>query len=289
MNTINNIFGFSYETTNLTNKNGTPSNFWKVYGEGGNLMHCKKNSYTLVDTEDVSAIAQGFIDKGYNVIPFTHRNGEKIGFTVALGKRMTKVGDKQYQIVVTIPNNGGGKGYFTIQEVRLICGNGWTRKNSSITGGVRIPHKADYNDYLKVMELAIQDSVAMIKSIEANDEKLDAEVLSRTEAKYQLNEWFYNNEMPSNHKKNMDFNQFREMLYSNPAEIKSIDRYQELMEAFDAELGYNEELDLKLSRYTVLATCTNYLSRRIEKSQSKASEVIQYERQADKLKAFVAA
>jgi hypothetical protein len=38
--------------------------------------------------------------------------------------------------------------------------------------------------------------------------------------------------------------------------------------------------------YTVYATVTNYLSRRIEKSGSKADETVQLERSSEKLKFF---
>lgn len=85
----------------------------------------------------------------------------------------------------------------------------------------------------------------------------------------------------------MTFNQFREILaIGDTSEIKCYDRYQDLMKALDKEEGYNKELDLKRSLFTVYATVTNYLSRRVEKSASKAPIQIVQERASEKLSYF---
>ena len=53
--------------------------------------------------------------------------------------------------------------------------------------------------------------------------------------------------------------------------------------AFKRELGFNEKLNLKLSKYTIFATITNYLSRRAEKSGSKAPTEVLIQRQEAKI------
>lgn len=285
---MENLFGFDYEVNNIENKDGTPSNFFSVFGDKGKVMHCKKDSYSLVATEDVSKIGQAFIDNGHNVEPFVHRNGEKIGFKVTIGDRPTKLGEKRYAVVVTIPNNGGGRGYFSVEEERLICTNGMTSKVKNKDNSVRIPHSADYNEYLELMKEAIEQFTILVQEIEANDLRLNDEVLDRHEAMFQLNKWFYEQEMPKSHRDDMTFDEFRKLLATDPDEIKSYSRYIELMEAFKRELGHNRDLNLKLSMYTVFATCTNYISRRIEKSKTKAPVSIQLERQSEKLAGFIA-
>ena len=59
-----------------------------------------------------------------------------------------------------------------------------------------------------------------------------------------------------------------------------------LKNAFKKELDYNTNLDLDLSMYTVFASVTNYLSRRVEQSASKASEEVKFERASKKLSFF---
>jgi hypothetical protein len=111
--------------------------------------------------------------------------------------------------------------------------------------------------------------------------------LTKEEAMYKLNQWFFEKEMPISHKKDMTFNKFREMIVVEPEEIKSIDRYIELRNSFIAELGYNETLGLPLSVYTVYATITNYLSRRMEKSRTIAPSEIKMQRESQKLNTFL--
>jgi hypothetical protein len=55
------------------------------------------------------------------------------------------------------------------------------------------------------------------------------------------------------------------------------------MLAFKREIGFNKQLNLKLSKYTIFATITNYLSRRAEKSGSVAPIEIFMQRQETKI------
>ena len=87
-----NIFGFDYQIDNLKNKDNTPSRFNVVYGSSGNIVHTKKEGYNLIKTEDLSKLAETFMSKGYNVNPFSHRNGEIIGLNIAYkAKKLTVV------------------------------------------------------------------------------------------------------------------------------------------------------------------------------------------------------
>lgn len=285
---MENLFSFDYQVNNIPNEDGSESRFFSVYGEGGNVMHCKKDTYHLVQTQDLSRIGHAFIDKGLKVTPFTHRNGEVIGLNVHLGNKATKVGEKTYNAFITVPNNGSGRGYFSIKELRLICTNGMVQTLNNSKQSVKVPHNADYNEYLNLMQQAIDQFVEIVNYIEERDQNLNDAVVKRTEALLHLNRWFYNYEMPASHKEGMTFDKFRELLATNPESIKSYDRYEQLKEAFNAELNYNEELDLKLSMYTVFATVTNYLSRRVEKSKSKASDEVQITRASKKLEYFEA-
>ena len=112
------------------------------------------------------------------------------------------------------------------------------------------------------------------------------EELTNVDILKKLNKWFYEVEMPLSHKKDMSFNQFRELLVTNPQSVKSIDRYNEVMVALELEKGYNEQLSRGLSMYTVFATLTNYLSRRVEASGSKAAIEIQQERVSRKISEY---
>lgn len=284
---MNNLFSFEYQVNNIANQDGTESRFFSVFGEGGKVMHCKKDSYHLVQTSDLSAIGNAFIERGNDVSTFTHRDGEVIGLNISLGAKMTKVGDMMYQALITVPNNGGGRGKLSIKQKRLICLNGSTRELYNKDQSIKIPHNAGYNDYLKLMEEAIIQFGNIIEYAEEHDTQMDGQKLTNLEITYHLNKWFFEEEMPPTHKvDNMTFDQFRKLLATDPESIKSYDRYQELKKALTKELEYNIELSLESSMYTVYAAVTNYISRRIEKSQSKASEEVQLTRESEKLKYF---
>lgn len=284
-----NIFGFDYQIDNLKNKDNTPSRFNVVYGSDSKIVHCKKDNYNLIKTEDLSKLAETFMSKGYNVNPFSHRNGEIIGLNIAYkAKKLTVVGDKNYGAIITVPNNGLGSGYLSIQEVRLCCTNGMSRSAKVGNIKLKVPHVAGYVHYLQIMQDAIIAFEDIIMSIEATDERLNDQKLEDEQVRYQLNKWFYDNEMPLTEKNSIKtLDQFREMLVVNPEDIASIDRYNQLMNAYNKELSHNITLGLDLSMYTVLSSCTNYLSRRIETSKSKAPKEIKFQREAKKLESIL--
>lgn len=283
-----NLFNFEYEQEKINNKNGTESRFGIVYGQDGNVIHTKKDSYNIIHTADISELGQRFIEKDYKVSTFVDKSGETIGLNISLGQRLSVVGDKAYNAIITIPNNGVGKGFLSIKEVRLVCTNGMVRNvNGGINSSIKIPHTINYAWSIKTMQESLEAFTSMLDSIEAADQALDKNKLERTEVMYHLNKWFFEHEYPKTQMpEKYTFEKFRQDLYENPEGIKCIDRHKQLMAAFNKESGYNEELNLDLSMYTVFATVTNYLSRRIEKSRADAPEEILYQRAASKLEYF---
>lgn len=291
MSNNKNLFSFDYEIIQLANNDEqkTPSRFSVVYGEGGRIVHTKKDSYQIVGTKDFSLIGTSFQENGYNVKPFVHKSGEIIGLNIEIKKNaLTAVGDKNYNAIITLPNNGGGTGYLSIHEVRLICTNGMTRSKSlGNQYSIRIPHNMNYHTSILLMRESLEAFVNLINRIEIFDNKLDSQKLSDTnDAKRLLNEWFWENEFPASQKGDWTVDDFRKALVVSPNEIKCIDRYNQLIDAFNNELTYNKQLGLTLSVYTVYATVANYLSRRIEKSQSIAQEEIQFQRVENKVAYF---
>ena len=280
-----NLFNFDYESVTIKNKDNTDSRFGYVYGQNGMVMHTKKDSYTIVDTIDLSILAQAFIDKGYTVTPFTHKFGEVIGLNISLTKnKMTKVGDKSYNAIITVPNNGCGMGHLIIFENRLICENGATKKNKmGAFDSLKIPHNITYKLSLELMQKALEQFESIITLIEKQDEILNSKQIDEIQAMKLLNIWFFENEFPTSQKNGLTLDEFRKTLAVNPNDIKCIDRYNELKMAFKRELGFNEKLNLKLSKYTIFATITNYLSRRAEKSGSKAPTEVLIQRQEAKI------
>ena len=284
---MNNLFNFEYTEKQLLNVDGSPSNFRQVFGNKGVNMVCPKGTYHVVKTADVSVLGQAFIDKGHEVTTFEHRNGEVIGLKVSFGKRPSKVGECKYDLIITIPNNGGGKGYLSIKQLRMICTNGLMSEGiAHKENHIKIPHTIDYNESLRMMELSIGGFISLVSQLEANDELMDKQKLTHSDAMFNLNKWFFEEEFPVSQKDGLTFDGFRKALAVEPDSIKCIARYDELKEAFNKELGYNKELGLELSMYTVFATVTNYLSRRIEKSGSKADATVQLERASEKLGFF---
>lgn len=284
---MNNLFNFEYTERELTNLDGTTSNFRQVFGNNGVNMVCPKGTYHIVKTSDVSQLGNLFIEKGYQVSSFEHRSGEVIGLKISFGTKPSKVGESTYDLIITIPNNGGGRGYLSIKQLRLICTNGMISSSSMDNKNfIKIPHTINYQESLKMMERSIDGFLALFEHVQANDLALNNMPLERTDAVYNLNKWFFEQEFPTSQKDGITFDEFRRDLAINPESIKCIARYNELMTAFSKEISYNEELNLNLSMYTVYATVTNYLSRRIEKSGSKADETVQLERSSEKLKFF---
>lgn len=284
---MNNLFSFEYQEKELFNLNGEKSNFRQVFGRDGVNMTCPKGSYHIVKTADISELGQAFVRKGYEVTTFDHRHGEKIGLNVSFGEKPTQVGQCQYNLMITVPNNGGGMGFLSIKQVRLICTNGMvSNKTLHKDNYIKIPHTINYQESIKLMELSIEGFVSLLEQVENRDSMLANESISETELMFQLNKWFFDYEMPSGHKKDMTLDGFRKALAVDPQSIKSIARYNELKEAYQREVGYNKELGLDLSMYTAYASVTNYLSRRVEKSASKASEEVQMQRASEKLVYF---
>lgn len=282
-----NLFPFEYTEQTLLNQDGTESNFRQVFGLNGVNVACPKGSYHVVKTNDLSTLGHSFLNKGYNVSTFNHRNGETIGLNVSFGSKPSKVGQCNYNLMITVPNNGSGKGYLSIKQVRLICTNGMvSNKTMHENNYIKIPHTIDYNESIKLMEQSIDGFTQLMTQVESHDEFLNGQELSENEVLFHINKWFFEHEMPSSHKGDMTLDDFRRTLAVNPDEIKSIARYEELKDALNRELRYNKELKLKRSMYTVYAAVTNYLSRRIEKSNSKAYEEVQFERASKKLVYF---
>jgi hypothetical protein len=284
---MNNLFNFEYTERELLNADGTKSNFRQVFGSEGKNMACPKGSYHIVKTADVSQLGQAFINKGHDVSTFEHRNGEVIGLKVSFGEKPSKVGESKYDLIITIPNNGGGKGYLSIKQLRLICGNGMmSNKTIHKDNHIKIPHTINYKESLVMMENSINGFMSLLEQVQSNDIMLDGMELTHTEAMYQLNKWFFEQEVPKSQLEDMTFDEFRETLALDPKSLKCVGRYVELKDALNKELEYNKKLGLKLSMYTVYASVTNYLSRRMEKSGSTASEVVKLERASKKLNFF---
>ena len=291
---MNNLFPFEYVEQTLNNQDGSESNFRQVFGLDGKNVACPKKSYHIIKTADVSTLGQAFVDKGYNVKTFNHRNGETIGLNVSFGNKPAKVGESQYNLIITVPNNGGGKGYLAIKQVRLICTNGMvSNKTMHKDNYIKIPHTVNYNESIVMMQKSIEGFTSLLEQVEQRDAFLDGQSLTDSQVRFELNKWFFENEMPKGHKEiqtedgiqKMTLNQFREIVFNEVA-FKSAPRYNELMEAFKKEVAFNKELGLDLSMYTVYASVTNYLSRRVEKSNSKASNEVQVERASLKLAYF---
>jgi len=285
---MENLFNFEYNEVKLNNQDGTTSNFRQVFGLNGINIACPKDSYHIVKTEDLSNLGNAFITKGHEVNVFNHRHGETIGLIIDFGERPSKVGDCYYKLVVTVPNNGSGKGYLSIKQVRLICSNGMIgTKEVHKNNQIKIPHTFDYKASLKLMELSINYFIELVKEIENRDEKLNDTELNENEVMYHLNKWFFEHELPISQKNEMTLDEFRKILALEPETLKCINRYNELKDALKKEVEYNAKLNLNLSLYTVYATVTNYLTRRIEKSNSTAHNIVQTERNSQKLKYFL--
>lgn len=290
-----NIFPFEYDVVSVQNRNAvaatndspakdaTDSRFGIVYGDGGMVVHTKKDSYELVTTDALSQMANAFVEKGLKVSPYVHKYGEVIGLSVTLGKRPTVVGDKVYRAIVHVPNNGGGAGYFHIEETRLICTNGMTRKVSGKKGSVKIPHDLSYPQALSIVQDAILSFTELVIDMEKKDAALNEQVTTTEGVRIALNDWFYQNEVSVGQKKNLTFDEFRAEAF-NGTLVKALQtRYDQLNTAVAAEFTNNETLGLKLTKYTTFAIVTNYISRRNEKGGSTAPNEVKQLRLADKV------
>ena len=283
---MNNIFNFEYEVSRFSNRDESPSKFKGVYGQDGILVHTiKGEKYNLVQTQDVSIVADTFIQKGYNVTPFIHNKGEVIGLNIPIGERQHRVGDRRCDLRLTIKNNGTGVGYLSAYINRLVCHNGMTVQEFGNKSVVKVPHTNDYRYYLQLASDAMVSFENLLSLYEEKETILNKKEITRDQLKLELNKWFFNFEFPSSQKPSKDYSfaDFRKDLYEDPDSIKCIDRYNQLMVSMNKELGYNDDLDLKCSSYTIFATVSNYLSRRVEKSGSSAPIEIQQERVSEKM------
>lgn len=282
---MENIFNWDYEVEKLYNKNGKSSRFSVVYGENGNVVHTKKDSYNMVLTTDVSKIANGLIEMGYDCVPFIHKSGEIIGFKTSLGEKITKVGQMVYEAVLYIPNNGKGVGITYLKELRSICGNGMMRTFKNYDENqVKIPHNADYQSYLDVAEKTMVTFLKMCEDAQNEDESLTKYNMENEEARYRLTDYFHKYE--TNNKLSLD--ELRAALYTGEGVSGvTLRKYELLMDCFNKELEYNKELNLNLTMYTLLATVTNYLSRKREARESKLSEIIRLKRESRKVGSFI--
>jgi len=296
------IFDWEYKERCLLNEDGTASNFRQVFGMNGINVACPKSSYHIITTEDLSNLGKTFMYKGYNVSGFTHRNGEVIGINIDFGERPSKTGDCRYSLIITVPNNGGGKGYLSIKQTRLICSNGMvSTKTTHKDNYIKIPHTLNYREFIQLMEDSINSYLDLLEEVEQKDIRLYNKPMVESQVLYTVNKWFYEKELPYNKKtivtkkdvngnpletKFLSLDDFRGMTILDRENLPCKNRYEELMEAFKKEIKYNEELGIDCSMYTAYATVTNYLSRRIEKSKSKAPEEVMYERSSKKLAYF---
>lgn len=286
MNTTN-LFNFNYEDKTILNKDGSKSNFRQVFGQNGTVIVCPKSSYHLVKTEDLSNLGNAFIDKGHKVSTFTHREGELIGLNVEFGTKPSKVGDSAYNLFISVPNNGAGRGFLSIKQVRLICMNGAvSSKTVAKNNYIKIPHSINYLSSLKLMEESIDGFMSLFTQVQQTDEAMSEQELSLTDIKFHLNKWFFEQELPKSQIGDLTLESFRKALAVDPESVPSIARYNELKDAFSNELVHSETLGLKPSLFTAYAAITNYLSRRVEKSQSTASEEIMFARSSEKLRYF---
>lgn len=283
-----NIFNFEYETQTLRNKDNSESKYSVVYGQNGNIIHTKKDSYHIIPTQKISELAEVFREnENLNVKHYTHKDGEIIGLEFDFNQvQKTAVGDIDYNLILHIPNNGLGAGKLIVKETRLICTNGMVRNRKKDTA-IRIPHNMSHEQALNIAKKSIIEFNTMVIEANIQDSKMNDIILDNTELRYKLNEWFFENEFPPSQKKDMTFNQFREYIVTNRDAIKCIDRLDELYNCMETELGYNKELNLDRSLYTVYATVTNYLSRRREKSNSEAPTQIQLQRQQKKVSSIL--
>lgn len=283
----NNLFQFEYDEVALLNRDGSPSNFRQVFGENGTIITCPKSSYHLVKTADLSNLGNAFADKGHGVSTFTHRNGEVIGLNIEFGAKPSKVGDSNYSLFITVPNNGGGRGFLSIKQVRLICTNGMvSTKSVHKNNYIKIPHTINYNQSLELMKQSIDGFMLLHEQVQKFDEAMDVQKMELTDIQFHLNKWFFEQELPKSQVGDWTLDSFRKALVLEPETVPSIYRYNELMDALNKELAHNETLKLDNSLYTAYAAITNYLSRRVESSGSTASDEIKLTRASEKLVYF---
>ena len=282
----NNLFSFEYVEQPLYNQDGSESNFRQVFGLDGKTITCPKSSYTMVKTADLSNLGHAFIEKGHEVSTFNHRNGEVIGLNVSFGSRPSKVGESNYNLFITVPNNGTGKGFLSIKQLRLVCSNGMvSTKTVHKNNQIKIPHTINYNESINLMKQSIDGFISLHEQVQKRDELLDGQKMDLTDVQFHVTKWFFEQELPKSHLEDWTLDKFREAVYYG-AEIPSKARFELLQRSLKRELAYNEDLGLDISLYTAYATITNYLSRRVESSRAKASAEVKLATASKKLTYF---
>lgn len=267
---MENLFGFNYNVHTINNQDGSESRFAYVTGKNGMVVHTKKNTYNVIPTESISNIAQVFINQGYKVSPYTFKHGESIGFEVDFGPRSTELGVINYYGVFEVPQNGYGAARFLVREEKKICTNGMVRgftfKNRELT----IPHYKNFNDYVDFCQNALQFFGEIIESAIQQDKTLAGKTLDKYEFMKRLNEWFYETEIKGMNNAPKSPEAFRaELASEGVTDYKWYSKYRKFLTSIKRELEYGEQLNIKLSCYTMLMVVTNYLSRKREERNSK--------------------
>jgi hypothetical protein len=285
-NTMENLFNWDYISQKMKNLNSTTSRFNVNYGQDGNIIHCSKDSYKLITTKDLSSVGNALIGEGLDVKSYTHKFGEVIGLNVLLGDKPTVVGEKTYSAIIHVPNNGSAIGKLLLKEVRLICTNGLIRESNVGVSNIKIPHLISYKQSLEIAKNSILAFKSLVAESEEKDSRLNDKKLDKHQAMLMLNDWYYKEELPISAKADMTFEEFRKLLAINPDSIPFNDRYEDLVTSFKLECDYNISLGLGLSYYTVFASCTNYLSRRVEKSKADAPREVIEMRASKKVQSY---
>lgn len=284
-------FAWDYEFETVKNKGGSNSKWGVVYGAEGIATHCRKEgSYHVIPTSEINALAENFHNQGIKMSSYCHKFGEQLGLNLDFDEAvLTAVGDITYKGILHIKNDGNGVGYLSIQEERLICTNGMRRK-FNMMNRITIPHNSNMTARLELCAQAVEQFKALIELAQKQDATLNSFEVTNEQVRYLLTKWYFEKEMPKSQKPDgYTLSQFRADLVSDKRqEIKSIDRYDSLIAAWNREEQYNGALNLTRSMYTVFASITNYLSRRVEKSRSAASIEMQQERVSKKVDSFFA-
>jgi hypothetical protein len=283
---MNKLFNFEYQTENIKNKDLSDSRFAIVYGQEGKVVHTKKDAYQIIPTHSICNLGETFLDKGYHVTSFTHKYGESIGLNITLGSKPTEIGEKRFNAYITVPNNGSGKGHLSLKEVRLVCTNGMVRTLSQKKNLIKIPHNLNYFQSIELMKQSLIQFDEIQRITTEKDIIMNNNDINHNDFMYLLNLWFYQHELPIQHQKQLPIDEFRRLLAVDPENVPFYSRYESLLKAFNREKEYNDALNLKLSKYTVFATISNYLTRVNERSASSAPKEIQEQRFSKKLEDF---
>ena len=285
-----NLLDFNYQTQIIKNLDGSDSQFKTIFGQDGMVTHTHKgNKFHVIDTASINSLMELFQDSKYEVDSWVQNNGSTVGFRVQIGQQATAVGEKMFYIDIVIPQNGSGKGKVTMFEKRLICTNGMTRTDFKFSDkGLRMSHTSTYRENIEVVKNVLSYFDDMVDGIHEKDESLSKQQINTVELRRLLNVWFYNSELPISQRPD-SLELFRESVAMGTyTSEKFANRYDNLISSMNKEIEYNSQLNLNISKYTALATVTNYLSQKVRDSKSKASTIVVEQRQATKADAMLA-